>query len=39
MKIKTGQGNMTLQKLMANYSIYMVTSLPCLAISPILGKL
>ena len=39
MKIKTGQGNMTLQKLIAIYSISMVTSLPGLAISPILGKL
>lgn len=35
MKIKTGQGNMTLQKLIAIYSISMVTSLPGLAISPI----
>lgn len=39
MKIKTGQENMTLQKLIAIYSISMVTSLPGLAISPILGKL
>ena len=39
MKIKTGQGNKTLQKLIAIYSISMVTSLPGLAISPILGKL
>ena len=39
MKIKTGQGNMTLQKLIAIYSISMVTSLPGLAISPILGKM
>ena len=39
MKIKTGQGNITLQKLFAIYSISMVTSLPGLAISPILGKL
>lgn len=39
MEIKTGQGNITLQKLIAIYSISMVTSLPGLAISPILGKL
>lgn len=39
MKIKTGRGNITLQKLMAIYSISMVISLPGLAISPILGKL
>lgn len=39
MKIKTGQGNISLQKLFAIYSISMVTSLPGLAISPILGKL
>lgn len=39
MKIKTGQGSITLQKLIAIYSISMVTSLPGLAISPILGKL
>lgn len=39
MKIKTGQGDIALQKLIAIYSISMVTSLPGLAISPILGKL
>lgn len=39
MKIKTGQGTLSLQKLIAIYSISMVTSLPGLAISPILGKL
>lgn len=39
MNIKTGQGSITLQKLIAIYSISMVTSLPGLAISPILGKL
>lgn len=39
MNIKTGKGNITLQKLIAIYSISMVTSLPGLAISPILGKL
>ena len=39
MKIKTGHGSITLHKLIAIYSISMVTSLPGLAISPILGKL
>lgn len=39
MKIKTGQGKITLHKLIAIYSISMITSLPGLAISPILGKL
>lgn len=39
MKIETGNGSITLQKLFAIYSISMVTSLPGLAISPILGKL
>lgn len=39
MKIQTGNGTITLQKLAAIYSISMVTSLPGLAISPILGKL
>lgn len=39
MKIKTGRGSISLQKLLAIYSISMVTSLPGLAISPILGKL
>ncbi|MEG2276698.1 MAG: MFS transporter [Odoribacter sp.] len=39
MKIKTGQADITLQTLVAIYSISMVTSLPGLAISPILGKL
>lgn len=39
MKIDTGNGSITLQKLFAIYSISMVTSLPGLAISPILGKL
>lgn len=39
MNIQTGQGNITLRKLIAIYSISMVTSLPGLAISPILGKL
>lgn len=39
MEIKTGHGTITLQKLFAIYSISMVTSLPGLAISPILGKL
>lgn len=39
MKIKTGQGSINLQKLVAIYSISMITSLPGLAISPILGKL
>ena len=39
MKIKTGHGSISLSKLIAIYSISMVTSLPGLAISPILGKL
>lgn len=39
MRIKTGQGTISLQKLFAIYSISMITSLPGLAISPILGKL
>lgn len=39
MKIKTGQGTITIGILIAIYSISMVTSLPGLAISPILGKL
>lgn len=39
MNIKTGKGKITLQQLIAIYSISMVTSLPGLAISPILGKL
>lgn len=39
MRIKTGHGSISLQKLLAIYSISMVTSLPGLAISPILGKL
>ena len=39
MNIKTGHGSISLQKLIAIYSISMVTSLPGLAISPILGKL
>ena len=38
MKIKTGQGNMTLQKLIAIYTISMVTSLPGLTITPIAVK-
>lgn len=39
MRIKTGQGTISLRKLFAIYSISMITSLPGLAISPILGKL
>ncbi|WP_294140554.1 MFS transporter [uncultured Sanguibacteroides sp.] len=39
MKIKTGQGSISLFALLAIYSISMVTSLPGLAISPILGSL
>lgn len=39
MKIKTGQGTITLMALLAIYSISMVTSLPGLGISPILGHL
>lgn len=39
MKIETGQGKITLLVLIAIYSISMVTSLPGLAISPILGQL
>lgn len=39
MKIKTGQGTIPLRKLFAIYSVSMITSLPGLAISPILGKL
>lgn len=39
MKIKTGRGTITLLVLIAIYSISMVTSLPGLAISPILGHL
>ena len=39
MKIQTGHGTMTLTALLAIYSISMVTSLPGLAISPILGDL
>ncbi|WP_059026312.1 MFS transporter [Gabonibacter massiliensis] len=39
MKIKTGQGTISLFTLLAIYSISMVTSLPGLAISPILGSL
>lgn len=39
MKIKTGRGTITLMVLVAIYSISMVTSLPGLAISPILGHL
>lgn len=39
MKIQTGRGNIRLSVLIAIYSISMVTSLPGLAISPILGKL
>lgn len=39
MKIKTGRGTITLLVLVAIYSISMVTSLPGLAISPILGHL
>lgn len=39
MKIQTGRGTIALPILIAIYSISMVTSLPGLAISPILGKL
>lgn len=39
MKIQTGRGTITLSVLIAIYSISMVTSLPGLAISPILGHL
>ena len=39
MKIKTGRGTIGLTLLLAIYSISMVTSLPGLAISPILGKM
>ncbi len=39
MKIQTGHGTITLTALLAIYSISMVTSLPGLAISPILGDL
>lgn len=39
MKIQTGRGTITLSVLIAIYSISMVTSLPGLAISPILGQL
>ena len=39
MKIKTGQGTITVTVLIAIYSLSMVTSLPGLAISPILGEL
>lgn len=39
MKIKTGQGTIGLLVLLAIYSTSMVTSLPGLAISPILGNL
>lgn len=39
MKIQTGHGSMTLTALLAIYSISMVTSLPGLAISPIIGDL
>ena len=39
MKIQTGHGMITLTALLAIYSISMVTSLPGLAISPILGDL
>lgn len=39
MKIKTGRGTIGLMVLLAIYSISMVTSLPGLAISPILGHL
>lgn len=39
MKIETGQGKISLLVLIAIYSISMVTSLPGLAISPILGQL
>jgi len=39
MKIKTGEGSISLRQLLAIYSVSMVTSLPGLAISPILGEL
>lgn len=39
MKIQTGRGTIALATLIAIYSISMVTSLPGLAISPILGDL
>ena len=39
MKIKTGRGTIGIMVLFAIYSISMVTSLPGLAISPILGDL
>lgn len=39
MKIKTGHGSITLIALLAIYSISMITSLPGLGISPILGRL
>ena len=39
MKIQTGHGTITLTALLAIYSLSMVTSLPGLAISPILGDL
>lgn len=39
MKIKTGHGTISLMLLLAIYSISMVTSLPGLGISPILGRL
>lgn len=39
MKIQTGHGTIPLMALVAIYSISMVTSLPGLAISPILGSL
>lgn len=39
MKIQTGKGAIALKTLIAIYSISMVTSLPGLAISPILGDL
>lgn len=39
MNIKTGRGTIALPALIAIYSISMVTSLPGLAISPILGQL
>lgn len=39
MKIKTGRGTIGIRVLFAIYSISMVTSLPGLAISPILGDL
>ncbi|HIS34880.1 MAG TPA: MFS transporter [Candidatus Avirikenella pullistercoris] len=39
MKIETGNGSISLLALIAIYSVSMVTSLPGLAISPILGEL